>query len=613
VKRTLRTKILIVLLIVLSLLGGTAYLIHSQVMLPSFLDLERQHISANVRRVVKALENEQHHLSLLANDWSAWDDTYQYAIDHNQEYEVSNLVGSTLAINELNLLYILDSDRRTLWGSAVDEDFETPLTLQQFDREIFPVEFPLLEYRTEQGPLNERQTKGLIMTSAGPMLCVARPILNSNDQGPAHGTLIMGRLLGQEMTRKISHLTGVSYDVKILPTGATTDHVRSDDHEISLITYLASDNTITASTRLVGLDDTSTIEITVYEERLILKQGLRALRIALTLLAIGATVALALMLLMLQRSVLTPVNRLTRFILDRRHSKQQTADLDMGTCTSQEICLLSDEFKQLLKALDTKNTQLGEVNFILIEEAKKLKQAETTLKNLDQLKSEFISTAAHELSTPVASIMGFTELLSDPEMLEPFSEEQRQDFLKEIYENSERLAKIVDDILDVSRIEAGRSIPLDKRPESITDLLERSIKRFGLMSGQKIVLEVKPETPETLEIDGHRINQVMENLISNAIKYSSEESRISIVTEQDGRHCKVTVIDQGIGMTDEQKNRIFDKFYRADASDTAIRGLGLGMSIVKQIIEDHNGAIWVDSTPEEGTRVYFTLPTSLPG
>lgn len=100
----------------------------------------------------------------------------------------------------------------------------------------------------------------------------------------------------------------------------------------------------------------------------------------------------------------------------------------------------------------------------------------------------------------------------------------------------------------------------------------------------------------------------MENLLSNAIKYASANNEIFVSAEREGRHCKVSVADKGIGITGQQVARVFDKFYRADASDTAVSGLGLGMSIVKQIIEDHGGTTWVDSSLGEGTKAYFTLP-----
>ena len=230
------------------------------------------------------------------------------------------------------------------------------------------------------------------------------------------------------------------------------------------------------------------------------------------------------------------------------------------------------------------------------------------LKKMDIVKSEFISIAAHELRTPVATIMGYTELLSDQNMIDTFNENQKKNFLSTIYESSEQLDKIVDDILDVSRIESGQRIPLYKKPLSIKILLEKVLNRLSLKSNHNLILEVSTEVPENLEFDEHRIDQVIENLLSNAIKYSPKQSTITIVVEADDHGCSVTVTDQGIGMTKEQIDRVYDKFYRADSSDTAVRGLGLGMSIVKQIIDDHNGTISIDSKLSQGTSVCFTLP-----
>jgi len=204
--------------------------------------------------------------------------------------------------------------------------------------------------------------------------------------------------------------------------------------------------------------------------------------------------------------------------------------------------------------------------------------------------------------------MGYTELLSDQNMIDIFNENQKKDFLSTIYESSEQLDKIVDDILDVSRIESGQRIPLYKKPLSIKILLEKVLNRLSLKSNHNLILEVSTEVPENLEFDEHRIDQVIENLLSNAIKYSPKQSTITIVVEADDHGCSVTVTDQGIGMTKEQIDRVYDKFYRADSSDTAVRGLGLGMSIVKQIIDDHNGTISIDSKLSQGTSVCFTLP-----
>ena len=238
----------------------------------------------------------------------------------------------------------------------------------------------------------------------------------------------------------------------------------------------------------------------------------------------------------------------------------------------------------------------------------KQKKAEEAMRKLDKIKSEFISTAAHELRTPLTSIMGFTEMISDQTMVGHITEEQKKEMLDDILDNSERLSKIIDDLLDIGRIEAGHDIPLNKKLHSIKDLLGKIVRRYELKAGHQVTLDIESGVSETLEFDMYRIEQAIENLLSNAIKYSPEESTITIVAECVDRRCQVTVIDQGIGMSEEQSARVFDKFYRANASDSAIAGFGLGMSIVKKIVEDHGGKIWVDSELGKGTQVRFTLP-----
>jgi PAS domain S-box-containing protein len=230
----------------------------------------------------------------------------------------------------------------------------------------------------------------------------------------------------------------------------------------------------------------------------------------------------------------------------------------------------------------------------------------------DQLKSEFISTAAHELRTPLSSIMGFTDLILDQNNVYAFSVEQKQSFLNEIIENATRLNKIIDDILDVRRIESGRNLSLNIESVSLSALLTKIVNRYRLMTTHQFNIEIGPEFPERILVDAHRISQVLENLLSNAVKYSPKQSRIDILAERSDCACKVQVTDQGIGMSREQASRIFEKFYRADTSDTAVHGLGLGMSIVKQIISDHGGSIRVESSPGKGSTIHFSLPINGP-
>ena len=238
------------------------------------------------------------------------------------------------------------------------------------------------------------------------------------------------------------------------------------------------------------------------------------------------------------------------------------------------------------------------------------KKAETALKQMDRIKSEFISTAAHELNTPICSIMGYAELLSDPEKFGGFPEEQKQNFAREIHDNGEALGRIIEDLLDVSRIERNVPLPMNRESTDVTELIRKKVGSYAFQHPEidfHLDLPDRPAEPK-ISIDRHRINQVLENLLSNAVKYSTEVREIFVVGHENADSWEVSIRDQGIGMTPEPSDKICDIFYRADASDTATKGLGLGMSVVKQVIDAHGGKISITSSPDNGTSVTFVLP-----
>ena len=224
---------------------------------------------------------------------------------------------------------------------------------------------------------------------------------------------------------------------------------------------------------------------------------------------------------------------------------------------------------------------------------------------LDRMKSDFISTAAHELRTPLAAVMGFADLLTNPN---PLDEEQRRECLDIIYQNSERLEKIVDELFDLSRIEAGQLLQVRRVPCDLVALLRLYIRTFNVLSSSHGFEQSAPEGPIPVLVDEAKLSRVMDNLLGNAAKFSPMGSLIQVLVRVEDSEVRVTIADEGIGMTPRQIERMFEKFYRADSSNTAKGGLGLGMAIVKSIIEAHDGKIWVNSAHGKGTQVHFTLP-----
>jgi PAS domain S-box-containing protein len=232
------------------------------------------------------------------------------------------------------------------------------------------------------------------------------------------------------------------------------------------------------------------------------------------------------------------------------------------------------------------------------------KRVEEALRESDRMKTAFVRTVAHEFRAPLISIQEFSELLLSREDL---SGEQSRELLGTIHERSAALGRTVSDILEITRIEEGQGLPLIQEPCPVKELFDR-LGPFLETKASRHRMEITlAEEDARVLVDEAKIGNVLENIVSNALKYSAEGSLVQIRGEPEGDFYRVTVTDHGIGMTAEQVDRIFDKFYRADETRATVAGVGLGMSIVKNIVEAHGGRIWVKSEPCRGTTVGFTL------
>jgi signal transduction histidine kinase/DNA-binding NarL/FixJ family response regulator len=227
---------------------------------------------------------------------------------------------------------------------------------------------------------------------------------------------------------------------------------------------------------------------------------------------------------------------------------------------------------------------------------------------LERAKSEFVATASHELRSPLTSIKGFAELLGrDPSGL---SDRQRE-FVEIISRSTDRLVELVDDLLDVARIEADE-VELDCRPIDIGEAVRESadlLQARVAAKDQTLGIYVAPTLPLALA-DPQRIRHVIANLLTNAHQYTPAGGRIHIGVEADRAWVRLVVADSGIGMTAEEIERVFDRFYRAPSGTAAAAGTGLGLSIVKSLVELHGGAMEVDSEPGRGSEFHVMLPTA---
>lgn len=234
----------------------------------------------------------------------------------------------------------------------------------------------------------------------------------------------------------------------------------------------------------------------------------------------------------------------------------------------------------------------------------------TERRKVEKAKSEFIATISHELRTPLTSIIGGLGLIK-LSLLKGKSE-QVDRLLDISSKNAERLKRLIDEILDLEKLEAGK-MNLQMHQVDLAQAIRDSIMEIsGFQTEKNVSVQARGlDTPVDVTADRDRLQQVTANLLSNALKFSHEGGHIEVRIENQGENVRVSVRDWGVGIQDEAQSSIFDKFVQADMSDTrSVGGTGLGLSIAKEIIELHGGSIGFDSTYGTGTTFYFTLKRS---
>src|ERR1700760_2870743 len=224
---------------------------------------------------------------------------------------------------------------------------------------------------------------------------------------------------------------------------------------------------------------------------------------------------------------------------------------------------------------------------------------------LDRMKDEFVSTVSHELRTPLTSIRGSLGLLSTGLLGEV--NEKAANLLRIAVNNSDRLVRLINDILDLERMESGRA-PLSFRPCSLSELAQQAIEAVTPVADSASVKLILRTEAVDFVADPDRLQQVMTNLLSNAIKFSPPDSTVTVSIEKSDEGVSLNVVDEGRGIPEDKLETIFDRFQQADASDSRQKGgTGLGLAICRTIVEQHRGRIWAERNPDRGSTFHVLL------
>lgn len=261
--------------------------------------------------------------------------------------------------------------------------------------------------------------------------------------------------------------------------------------------------------------------------------------------------------------------------------------------------------RKLENELSNLKPKLIEAERLISLERSRSSHQKMMLEELNTMKSEFVSNISHELRTPLASIVGFSETIaSDPNM----PAEMRLEFNLIILNEGKRLAKLINDVLDLSRMETGR-IALNKTKTNIIKILEQVIgKNRKSAEEKKLTISSDILSGEIIiEADEERLFQALDAIMENSIKFSNEGGRIKIILNNLFREVEIVISDTGIGIPEKDLPFIFQKFYRVNRPDSDITGAGMGLVFVKQIVDLHKGLINVQSEPNKGTSVIIKL------
>lgn len=600
VAMSLRQKTILILTLTLISLMLVTYVVLSSILLTSYTQLENDRAKLNVERVLNAIQESETNLTVTTKDYAEWDDTYEFVESRDLDY-ISNSFGENgLADLDASLMIIANDKKEVIWSVAYDQVRQIQKTIPQ----------ELADYLNATGifldpPEEKNGVEGIITLPDGLYLISARPILTTADTGPMRGTFIIGRLFDDEEAKKLTELTNLPVSFIILNDESLTPDLQaiidSFSPESRVVLQPETSQLLKGYGLLRDINGRPVVLVQLTLDRDIYQQALANLRLLLLALVLIGMVFGMVVIIAIERQVLARLAYLSTAVNQISES---------GNLSQRFSDPNQDELSGLMNNI---NTMLDK----LANSQEQLQQAKEAAEAANQAKSEFVSLISHELRSPMTSIKGFAQILQKGNQ----SDENQKKFLQIITVNTDRMASLVADLADISRIESGHLLVQPTRV-SLADTVEEVIDSVhGQIEAkkQKVVVDLPANLPK-IWADRSRLAQVLTNLITNAIKYTLEEGMITISAsyepsegEERATAVKVAIIDTGIGLRPEDQERIFGKFFRAlDEKTRNVSGTGLGLHITRYLVEAQNGRIWFESVYGQGTTFHFTIPIAPP-